>query len=177
MDPLLTLLLVGAAAAGTGAGFLLGRRRREPLRPAPERPPVEEAEDPTAPITPVIEMARSPHDRHRDLAMGRSLIETLDYFDAILESANRPDREDVFSQLAVMRGHFRDLLRVCSLRSIAFSDGESVDSLARSRIQVVGGNPGDGPARIRRTVRCGYLYEPGDGEAPRVVRKAEVELF
>jgi hypothetical protein len=177
MDPLLIVLPVGAAIAGAGAGFLLGCRRREPARPQPERAPVGETEDPTAPITPVIEMARSPHDRHRDLEIGRSLIESLDYFDAILESANRRNREDVFSQLALMREHFRDLLRVCSLRSIAFSDGESVDSLARSRIQVVGGTPGDGPARIRRTVRCGYLYEPGDGETPRVVRKAEVELF
>lgn len=51
-----------------------------------------------------------------------------------------------------------------------------MDGETRARIQIVGGRTGDGPTRILKTVRCGYLYEPGGGEDPVVIRKAEVEI-
>jgi hypothetical protein len=46
----------------------------------------------------------------------------------------------------------------------------------RSRIQIVEGKAGDERTRIVRTLRCGFVYEPGAGDDPVVIRKAEVEI-
>jgi hypothetical protein len=176
MDPLTIPLLLVAAAAGGGTGFLLARRRGEPGKSASERPSLEETEDPTAPIAPVIEIARSPHDRHRDLGIGNSLVRSLDLIDALLQSGERQTKESLIGQVGLLRTVFEGLLGSCSFRCYAPEAGSIVDAETRTRIQVVGGQSGDGPSRIARVVREGVLYEPGGGESPQIVRKAEVEI-
>lgn len=169
-------LLLLAGAAGGGAGFLLARRRGESAKSATERPPVDETDDATAPIAPVVAIARSPHDRHRDLGIGNSLVKSLDLIDALLKSGERQTKESLIGQVGLLRTVFEGLLGSCSFRLYAPEAGSIVDPETRSRIQVVGGRSGDGPSRIARVVREGVLYEPGGGEPPQIVRKAEVEI-
>ncbi len=176
MDPLTIVLLLVFTAVGIGAGFFIGRRHRISDAPAAAEAEVEEAEDPTAPIAPVIEIARSPHDRVRDLAIGNSLVKSLDLIDALLKSVERQTRESLINQVGLLRTVFEGLLGSCSFRFFTYEEGSSVDAEMRSRIQIVGGSSGDGPTRIARVVRQGVLYEPGGGETPQIIRKAEVEI-
>lgn len=176
MDPTSLVLMLFASAAAAAAGFLIGRRGRVSVQPAPGAPEAEEAEDPTAPIAPVIEIARSPHDRVRDLAIGNSLVKSLDLVDALLKSGERQTRESLLGQIDLLRTVFEGLLGSCSFRFYSYGEGSSVDAAMRGRIQIVGGSSGDGPTRIARVVRQGVLYEPGNGEAPQIIRKAEVEI-
>jgi hypothetical protein len=176
MDPISILLMLVAALAGAGVGFFIGKRGRNSLPAAAEPPEAGEAEDPTAPIAPVIEIARSPHDRVRDLAIGNSLVKSLDLVDALLKSGERQTRESLLGQIGLLRTVFEGLLGSCSFRFYRYEEGTSVDAGMRGRIQIVGGTSGDGPTRIARVVREGVLYEPGGGEAPQIIRKAEVEI-
>ena len=179
MTGLTVILILVAALAGAAAGFWFGRQGRAAVEvPAPvsvaDEP--EENDDPTAPITPLVEIARSPHDRHRDLAIGNSLVKSIDLLDVVLRSGERQSQESLLGQLALLKGDFQGLLSGCSYRAFSYEAGAVVDGETRARIQIVGGRSGDGPTRILKTVRCGYLYEPGGGEDPVVIRKAEVEI-
>lgn len=179
MTGLTVILILVAALAGAAAGFWFGRQGRAAVEvpaPAPVADEPEENDDPTAPITPLVEIARSPHDRHRDLAIGNSLVKSIDLLEVVLRSGERQSQESLLGQLALLKGDFQGLLSGCSYRAFSYEAGAVVDGETRARIQIVGGRSGDGPTRILKTVRCGYLYEPGGGEDPVVIRKAEVEI-
>jgi len=178
MTALTLILLLFAAGLGAGVGFWFGRRQRPAVESPiiPETPDPEENDDPTAPITPLVEIARSPHDRHRDLAIGNSLVKSIDLLEVVLRSGERQSRESLLGQLGLLKGDFQGLLGSCSYLAFSYDAGTLVDGEVRSRIQIVGGRSGDGPTRILKTIRCGYLYEPGGGEEPVVIRKAEVEI-
>ncbi len=139
-------------------------------------PAIPEADEPTAPITPVIEIARSPHDRLRDLAIGNALVTNLDRLETVLRSGDHQTRESMLTQLALVHEDLAQLCESCAFRAFTYEPGTPVDAAIRARIQIVAGRSGEGPTRIARTIRCGYLYEPGGGEAPAVIRKAEVEI-
>lgn len=139
-------------------------------------PEIPEADEPTAPITPVIEIARSPHDRLRDLTIGNALVTNLDRLDTVLRSGGHQTRESMLAQLALVRDDLGQLCDSCAFRPFSYEPGTVVDASVRARIQIVSGRSDDGPTRIARTIRCGYLYEPGGGEASAVIRKAEVEI-
>ena len=177
MDPLeLTIALV-AALAGAGAGFWFARREKGAPVAAPiAMPEAEENDDPTAPITPLVEIARSPHDQHRDLAIGNAVVKSIDLLEVVLRSGERQTRESMLGQLGLLKEDFHGLLGSCSFRAFSYAAGTLVDGPMRSRIQIVGGRAGDGPSRIKKTVRCGFVYEAGGGEDPVVIRKAEVEI-
>lgn len=179
MTGLAVILILVAALVGAVAGFWFGRKGRVTIEvpaPAPVADEPEENDDPTAPITPLVEIARSPHDRHRDLAIGNSLVKSIDLLEVVLRSGERQSQESLLGQLALLKGDFQGLLSGCSYRAFSYDPGAVVDGETRARIQIVGGRSGDGPTRILKTVRCGYLYEPGGGEDPVVIRKAEVEI-
>lgn len=178
MSALTLILLLFAAGIGAGAGYGFGRRQQPAveLPGIPEKPDPEENDDPTAPITPLVEIARSPHDRHRDLAIGNSLVKSIDLLEVVLRSGERQSRESMLGQLGLLKGDFQGLLGSCSYLAFSYDAGTLVDGEVRARIQIVGGRSGDGPTRILQTIRCGYLYEPGGGEEPVVIRKAEVEI-
>lgn len=171
------ILIILAALAGAGVGFRIARGSRpgEVETGSTEADP-EEGDDPTAPITPLVEMARSPHDRHRDLAIGNSLVKSIDLLEAVLRNGGNQSRERMVEQLSLIQGDIQGLLASCSYHAFSYEAGKVVDSETRSRIQIVGGRAGDGPTRITKTIRCGYLYEPGGGDEPVVIRKAEVEI-
>lgn len=179
MTGLAVILILVAAFAGAVGGFWFGRQGRVAIEvpaPVPVADEPEENDDPTAPITPLVEIARSPHDRHRDLAIGNSLVKSIDLLEVVLRSGERQSQESLLGQLALLKGDFQGLLAGCSYRAFSYDSGTVVDGETRARIQIVGGRSGDGPTRILKTVRCGYLYEPGGGEDPVVIRKAEVEI-
>lgn len=178
MNGLTMILLLFVGLVGAGIGYWIGHRP-QPLVESPtvpEEPDPEENEDPTAPITPLVEIARSPHDRHRDLSIGNSLVKSIDLLEVVLRSGERQSRESMLGQLALLKGDFQGLLGSCSYLAFSYDAGTIVDGEVRARIQIVGGRSGDGPTRILKTIRCGYLYEPGGGEEPVVIRKAEVEI-
>jgi hypothetical protein len=178
MNGLTLILLLFVGVVGTGIGYWIGRRPQPVVESPtiPEEPDPEENEDPTAPITPLVEIARSPHDRHRDLSIGNSLVKSIDLLEVVLRSGERQSSESMLGQLALLKGDFQGLLGSCSYLAFSYEAGTVVDGEVRARIQIVGGRSGDGPTRILKTVRCGYLYEPGGGEEPVVIRKAEVEI-
>lgn len=66
------VVTVSTLVAGLIGGFYFAKAAGEIVPPVPQ--PEEETDDPTAPITPMIEIGRSPHDRHRDLNVGNALI-------------------------------------------------------------------------------------------------------
>ncbi len=185
MAPLTIFLMLISIGAGVGLGLLLARLPQKsgksgPACPGQARPSEEESdvesEDPTAPIAPVIEIARSPHDRHRDLAIGNSLVKSLDLLDALLRSGERQTRESLLGQIGLLRTVFEGLLGACSFRVFRYETGLVIDSETRLRIQIVGGSSDGGASRIARVIREGVLYEPGGGEPPQIIRKVEVEI-
>lgn len=50
-------------------------------------------------IAPVIEVARSPHNRHRDLGIENPLVRSLDLIDALLKSGERQTKENLIGQV------------------------------------------------------------------------------
>jgi hypothetical protein len=178
MSGLTLILLLFAAGIGAAVGYGIGRRQHPAVESPiiPETPDPEENDDPTAPIAPLVEIARSPHDRHRDLAIGNSLVKSIDLLEVVLRSGERQSRESMLGQLGLLKGDFQGLLGGCSYLAFSYDVGTLVDGEVRARIQIVGGRSGDGHTRILKTIRCGYLYEPGGGEEPVVIRKAEVEI-
>ncbi|MCB1206580.1 MAG: hypothetical protein KDN18_20135 [Verrucomicrobiae bacterium] len=171
------ILIILAALAGAGVGFRIAQGFRPgEVETGSAGADSEEGDDPTAPITPLVEIARSPHDRHRDLAIGNSLVKSIDLLDVVRRSGENQTRESLLDQLGLLRGDFQGLLESCSYVAFSYEAGTIVDGGARARIQIVGGHSGEGPTRITKTIRCGYLYEPGGGDEPVVIRKAEVEI-
>jgi len=177
MDPLVLPFALVAALAGAGAGFWFARRMKNPAITEPvSKPDPEEHDDPTAPISPLVEIARSPHDRHRDLAIGHAVVKSIDMLEVVLRSGERQTRESMLGQLGLLKEDFHGLLGSCSFRAFSYKVGTIIDGPTRSQIQIVGGRAGEEVSRIAKTVRCGFLYEPGGGEEPVVIRKAEVEI-
>ena len=71
-------------------GLFLARKFADSTGPAspPVPQPEEDADDPTAPITPMIEIGHSPHDRHRDLSVGNALVKNIEMLESILENCS-----------------------------------------------------------------------------------------
>jgi len=163
---------------GLIAGFLVGRKRRH----LPESPPEvsvkreEETDDPTAPIIPMVEMGRSPHDRHRDLSVGNSVVKSIEWLELVLKSGDRQTKEAIIEQLGLVKNDFHGLLSNCSFRAFDYAPGTVIDGAMRARIKIVEGSSGETSIRIVRTIRCGFFYEPGGDEEPVLIRKAEVEI-
>ncbi|MDF1825821.1 MAG: hypothetical protein P1U68_14335 [Verrucomicrobiales bacterium] len=160
-------------------GWVMGRlsmKKSAPLLPTePEKAVNEEEEDdPTAPIVPMIEMARSPHDRHRDLAVGKGIVRQIDFLDTMMKSAEKKGDSDTANQLALLRKEFEGLLKECAVEAFDFPPETIVSAVMRGQIQIVGGSTADGErTRIAEMVRCGFTYLHGD-EDPMIIRKAEV---
>ena len=160
------------------AGLVVARRKRpqEPEAVAeaePEKEP-EEEEDPTAPIVPMVEMARSPHDRHRDLTVGKGIVRQIDFLDAMIKSAASKGDSDMENQLRLLRKEFTGLLNECAIESFDYAADTPVSAEMRSRIQIVGGSSREGERTlIAETILCGFLYLHGD-EDTMILRKAEV---
>lgn len=138
--------------------------------------PEEETDDPTAPITPMIEIGRSPHDRHRDLNVGNALVKNIGMLEFILKGGERQDKEELVRQISLIKNDFQSLLGNCSFPLYEYAPGTIVDAMMRNRIRIVEGRAGDERTEIVKTLPCGFLYEPGGGEDPVVIRKAEVEI-
>lgn len=158
-------------------GFFLGKRST-PSKAAENAGPVEvegeeEAEDPTAPIAPMIEMARSPHDRHRDLSVGKSLVQQIDFLESMIKAAVKKGDRQSEDQLQILRKEFVALLGECSVEAFEFASGTVIDSDTRNRIQIVGGEVKGERSVVAETVQCGYLYLHGD-EDTMIIRKAEI---
>ena len=135
----------------------------------------EEMEEPTAPISPVVELARSPHDRHRDLAVGRELVKRLDMIAPMIENARRRSDEETANQLQLLRDELEKLLSECSIRSFSYESGTQVSVFMRGRIQIVEGTAQSERTIIEKTLRCGYVYSESEDEET-VIRKAEVVI-
>lgn len=135
----------------------------------------EEEDDPTAPISPIVAMSSSPHDSHRDLTVGNSLVNSIDLLDSLIRSGNRQSKADIVKQLGILQSDFVGLLKHCSFKPFEFEPGTQVTAAMRSRIVIVDGQAGDGPTKIVNTLRCGYLYQDGSGD-PVIIRKAEVKI-
>ncbi|MEM7599999.1 MAG: hypothetical protein AAF357_01130 [Verrucomicrobiota bacterium] len=134
----------------------------------------EEEEDPTAPIVPMIEMARSPHDRHRDLTIGKGIVRQIDFLDSMIKSAEKKNDSDTTNQLALLRKEFVGLLNECSVEPFDYAPDTVVAAEMRTRIQIIGGSTRDGErTRIAETILCGFIYLHGD-EDTMILRKAEV---
>lgn len=151
----------------------------EPSADELEVPTAEEDDDdddePTAPIAPIVTMGSSPHDRHRDLTVGNSLIKSIDLLESLIKSGSKQSKADVVKQLGILQGDFFGLLKECSFKTYSFDPGTLVTASMRSRIVIVSGEAGEGPTKIAETLRCGYLYQDGSDE-PVIIRKAEVEI-
>ncbi len=156
--------------------FLKARRTAE-FPPNVSSEPEEEVDDPTAPITPLVEMARSPHDRHRDLTVGNAVVKNLELLELILKSGERQSREEILRQVGLMTRDLHALLSSCSFQPFDYPPGTVVDGVMRLRIKIVEGKTGDGPTKIARTLKSGLVYDSGAGEEAVVIRKAEVEVF
>lgn len=175
-----------AALSGASAlvifflGFFLGRRiarDRKGENPGPVEiiAEDEEQDDPTAPIAPMIEMARSPHDRHRDLAVGKALVRQIDFLESMLKTATKKGDQDTAGQLEILRKEFTALLRECSVEAFAFSAGTVIDSGIRNRIRIVGGEVQGERSFVAETLQCGYRYLHGD-EDTMIIRKSEIRI-
>ncbi|HQZ28957.1 MAG: hypothetical protein KA250_15955 [Verrucomicrobiales bacterium] len=190
---LLVGLIPGLIALGVFLGYRLARKHDGSAPPAlwpvpvayREKNPVptaevpgseDEGDDPTAPITPVIEMSRSPHDSHRDLSVGNALVKNLELLELLLKSSENQTKESLLRQIGMISQELQALLPGCSFRAFSFEPGTYVDSDMRSRIRIVTGTSGESRTRIVRTLRGGFLYDAGGDEEPVVIRKAEVEI-
>ncbi|MEM6280256.1 MAG: hypothetical protein AAF733_12305 [Verrucomicrobiota bacterium] len=165
-----------AAVVAFLVGFLLARNKgpKEAPPAEPDKESPEEEEDPTAPIAPMVEMARSPHDRHRDLSVGKGIVKQIDFLDAMIKSAEKKRDVDTVNQLVLLRKEFTALLKECSIEAFDYEPDTVVSAEMRSRIQIVGGSTQAGErTRISETILCGFLYLHGD-EDTMILRKAEV---
>lgn len=135
----------------------------------------DEDECPTAPVNAVVEFSQSPHDRHRDLQAGNSIIERLDKLEMIIRSAQGQSKDQLIKQLQIFRGGFEDLLGRCYFQEFSYAPGTVVDTEMRSRIIVVEGESSGSPTKIAETIQCGFLYQYKDDD-PVIIRKAEVAI-
>jgi len=186
---LLVGLIPGLIALGVFLGFLFARKQAGSACPVVSPVPVmdppvtteisvpeDDGDDPTAPISPIVEMSRSPHDRHRDLSVGNALVKNLELLELLLKSGENQTKESLLRQLGLVSEELQALLPGCSFRAFSYEPGAFVDGEMRSRIRIIEGTSGEGRTRIVKTLRCGFLYNAGDGEEPIVIRKAEVEI-
>ncbi|MDF1659912.1 MAG: hypothetical protein P1U58_20020 [Verrucomicrobiales bacterium] len=163
-----------ALILGLIIGKLSGKKSALIPPEEPENEPEEEEDDPTAPIVPMIEMARSPHDRHRDLAVGKGIVRQIDFLDTMIKSAEKNGDSDATNQLALLRKEFEGLLKECAVEAFDYAPETVVAAEMRSRIQIIGGSTREGErTRIAETIRCGFTYLHGD-EDTMIIRKAEV---
>tara|TARA_R110002096_G_scaffold310126_12_gene504737 strand:+ start:3237 stop:3788 length:552 start_codon:yes stop_codon:yes gene_type:complete len=170
------LFLFGALIGLLGFGLGKIRRRTKIDKPASiEIEKEEESDDPTAPIKPMVEIAKSPHDRHRDMEVGNAVVKNLDLLEILIKSAGRQSKEDLVSQLNILHGDMNGLLEGCSYNTYEYEPGTPVDSTIRSRILVVEGKAEGDRTRIDKTLQRGVLYCPEDEEEI-VIRKAEVKI-
>ena len=180
-NPFNLMLLVGVALSmltlGAFAGLLFAKSRRTELTPemAPSKLN-EEMDAPTAPISPMVSMARSPHDRHRDLAVGNSIVKNIELLEFVLKSGDKQTKDNLIQQIRLVKEEFHGLLGNCSFRPFDYEPGTIIDAAMRSRIRIVEGKGGDDRTIIVKTLRCGFLYDAGGDEEPVVIRKAEVEI-
>lgn len=176
LPPFLLPAAIGLVAFAIG--FFLARKFAGGTGPAspPVPQPEEDSDDPTAPITPMIEIGRSPHDRHRDLTVGNALVKNIEMLEFILKGGERQDKDELVRQIGLIKNDFQSLLGNCSFRPYEYAPGTIVETGIRNRIQIVEGRAGEERTKIVKTLRCGFLYEPGGGEDPVVIRKAEVEI-
>jgi hypothetical protein len=174
------IVTVGTLVAGLIGGFYFAKAAGEIVPPGPPAASQvdneEDSDDPTAPITPMIEIGRSPHDRHRDLTVGNALVKNIEMLEFILKGGERQDKDELVRQIGLIKNDFHSLLGNCSFRPFEYAPGTVVEAGMRSRIQIVEGRAGEERTKIVKTLRCGFLYEPGGGEDPVVIRKAEVEI-
>ncbi len=177
-NTLLMAVALGAFVFGIIVTLLLSRKKgiktvEEPVA-VDEAIEEEEEDDPTAPIVPMIEMARSPHDRHRDLTVGKGIVRQIDFLDTMIKSATKKNDVDTTNQLALLRKEFVGLLKECAVEAFDYAPETVVSAEMRSRIQIIGGSTRDGErTRISETIRCGFTYLHGD-EDTMIIRKAEV---
>ncbi|MEM9280348.1 MAG: hypothetical protein AAGA96_00845 [Verrucomicrobiota bacterium] len=160
-------------------GFFIGRVSRPSGARVPrdslEIQPETDSDDPTAPITPVVEMAKSPHDRHRDMEVGNRIVKSIDLLDLLIRSGGKLRKEELVGQLSLLREEVSGLLGGCSYEAFTYEPGTAVDREIRSRIVIVEGNVEGERAIIQKTLLCGYLYRPEEEEEI-VIRKAEVRI-
>lgn len=174
----LSLILIGAGVGVIFLFLLIFGMRRNPAKRADSStvvPSTEDDDEPTAPIVPMVEMSRSPHDRHRDLTVAKAIVKRLDQLDAMIKNAAKRNDDEMAGQLALFRDEMISLLRECSVEKFEFAPGALVDTEMRSRIQIVGGESKGGPSKIAETVRCGFRYIH-DEEDTMILRKAEVVI-
>lgn len=164
-----------AAAIAFALGLYFSRFLKSRGQTSVEISEDEETDDPTAPIAPVVEMGRSPHDRHRDLAIGRGIIKQIDLVDSMEKASRKRGEEENVRQLGMLRGEFLAMLSHCSMERITYEPGTVVDSTIRTRIQIVGGSVSGERTLVDETISPGYLYDDGDGD-PTIVRKAEITI-
>ncbi|MEM9018787.1 MAG: hypothetical protein AAGC68_17395 [Verrucomicrobiota bacterium] len=121
-------------------------------------------------------MARSPHDRLRDLNIGKGIVKRVDFLDAMITSSAKRKEKETVKQLELLRRDFVELLEQCFVEPFEFAPGTPVSAMMRTRIQIVGGKSREGEqTKIAETVRCGFLYTHAD-EEEMVLRKAEVTI-
>lgn len=170
------LILCGVASAGALLGFLFGKKAgRKPEARVEVEDPDTESDEPTAPIAPIVEMSRSPHDLHRDLEVGKGIVKRLDMLEAMIKAAEKRGDEESLKQLRLFETELKGLLKNCAFESVEYPSGTPVSTEMRSRIQIVEGNVSGERALVDRTVRCGFLYLHGD-EDTMIVRKAEISV-
>ncbi len=135
----------------------------------------EDDDSPTAPIVPTVEMSRSPHDRHRDLTAGRSVVDQIERLEIIIASSKRQSKDHIVGQLDIFRDSFDRLLDSCYFEEFSFEPGTIVDLEIRKKIIVSEGDSTGEQTEIAETLRCGFVYQYKDDE-PELVRKAEVAI-
>ena len=105
--------------------------------------------------------------------MNHSLVKRFDLLTELWDSAPAQQKQELVTQIGLIKDDFHEMLNEFSLKPIEFAPGESIDLDDRNEIVTV---DSDGESNlVLETVRCGIRYEPENGE-PRVLRKAEVRL-
>lgn len=174
MSPDEILFISGAALAGMLGGFLIGRKVAGNNDVGVEvRSSDPDSDDPTSPIAPVVEMARSPHDLHRDLEVGKGIIKRLDMLAAMVTASEKRGDGELSKQLKLFEQELKGLLRNCAFERFEYPSGTPVTAEMRSRIQIVEGTVSGERALVDQTLRSGFLYLHGD-EDTMIVRKAEI---
>jgi len=135
----------------------------------------DDDDGPTAPIVPTVEMSRSPHDRHRDLTAGKSVVDQIERLEIIIASSKHQSKDHIVGQLEIFRESFDRLLDSCYFEEFSFEPGTLVDLEIRKKIIVSEGDSSGEQTEIAETLRCGFIYQYKDDE-PEVVRKAEVAI-
>lgn len=135
----------------------------------------DEIDDPTAPISPSVELSRSPHDRQRDMEAGQSIVDQIENLEMIIASSGGKSKGQIIEQLKLFRGEFSSLLSRCYFEEFSFEPGTVVDLDIRKKILVSEGDSTGDQTIIAETLLCGFAYRYEDME-PVIIRKAEVAI-